>query len=129
MKFKVIESNEAEIRPSAKFNKTKVKNLGHLEVDVNLPTVDLNLTLDDSQWFEGTITHYNISCKDCNKENTTNTSISLQNKVKKVDSVYASEAIFELEATHDGVFAQQYSAVFKTYSHNDSIQYTFKIPI
>ena len=63
----MIESNEAEIKPTSKFNKTKVQKLGHVDVDVNLPKVDLNITLNDTEWFEGTIMHYNISCKDCNK--------------------------------------------------------------
>ena len=82
MKFNVIQSNEAEIKPTAKFNKTKVMKSGHLDVDVNIPSIDVNITLNDTEWFEGTIMHYNISCKDCHKENTTNATIYLQNKVK-----------------------------------------------
>jgi len=33
----------------------------------------------------------------------------------------AAKAIYDMESTFNGIYAQQYSSVFKTWAHNDSI--------
>lgn len=29
--------------------------------------VDINITLNDTEWFVGNVMHYTVECKDCNK--------------------------------------------------------------
>ena len=65
--------------------------------------------------------HYQIECADCNSK------IRLENHVHEVREILAARAIFDLESTYNGVFAQQYDSVMKTYT-NDSIEYIAQIP-
>lgn len=102
-----------------------MSELGHISVDTNVETIDYNITLNDTEWFEGNILHYNISCKDCHKENST---IKLQNKVKVTKDIVGARAIYDMESTINGIYAQQYDSMFKTWSHNNSIEYAFTIP-
>lgn len=37
-------------------------------------------------------------------------------------------AIYDIESTIDGIYAQQYSSLFKSYTHNDSIHFISKVP-
>ena len=39
-----------------------------------------------------------------------------------------ARAIYDLEATYHGIIAQQYESLFKTFSHNDSIEAMVTIP-
>lgn len=48
LSFNVIESNEAEIKPTEKFNQTQILGLGHISVDTNVAKIDHNITLNDT---------------------------------------------------------------------------------
>ena len=102
-----------------------MRKLGHVSTDFNVPSIDLNVTLNDTHWFRGNILHYNYSCKDCHQSGAR---IHLQNHVTEIGDIVASKAIYDMESTHDGIFAQQYDAVFKTFKKNDSIELTWRIP-
>lgn len=36
--------------------------------------------------------------------------------------------MYDLHSTFTGIFGQQFNSIFKTYEHNDSIQYIGKLP-
>lgn len=94
-----------------------------MKTEKNSGKVDLNITLNDTEWFTGNVMHYNIKCKDCNKnESDEGAKIYLQNHLKSLNtSIRSGESVYDLHSTYVGIFGQMYNAVFKTYSHNDSI--------
>lgn len=44
------------------------------------------------------------------------------------DKLVEGRAIYDIESTINGIYAQQYSSLFKSYTHNDSIHFINKIP-
>lgn len=84
----MIESNEAEIKTTEKFNATAVRRAGHFNSKKNAKKFDVNITLHDFEWFEGNVMHYNIKCKDCNKHNPApdEFNIMLQNHLRQLST-------------------------------------------
>ena len=83
----------------------------------------MNITLHDFDWFEGNVMHYNIKCKDCNKNVSDNEfNIILQNHLRQLNTkINVGQPVYDLRSTFTGIFGQMYSTAFKTYAHNDSI--------
>lgn len=128
--YSVIKSDEADIQTTDKFNIDEIRKAGHVKVDKNAPRLDKNITLNDSDWFTGTVTHFNISCKHCNQNVSDDQfQVTLQNHVSATGAhIHAGEPVYDMKPTFQGIYGQQYNAFFKTFSHNNSVEYTAKIP-
>lgn len=51
---------------------------------MNAPRIDKNITLNDTDWFNGTITHFTIDCKHCNKNVTPDKfQVQIQNHISE----------------------------------------------
>ena len=48
--------------------------------------------------------------------------------MEEIREVVAGRAIYDMDSTFNGIFAQQYNSYLKTWMHNDSIQYIQNIP-
>ena len=54
--------------------------------------------------------------------------IRLRDHVVHTRNVIEGRAIYDIESTLDGIYAQQYSSLLKSYTHNDSVHYISRIP-
>jgi len=49
--------------------------------------------------------------------------------VQNTGDIVAARAIYDIQSTLEGIYAQQYDSLFKTYTQNDSIHYINQIPV
>lgn len=68
--------------------------------------------------------NYTFECETDECRNTT----TLQNHVELTRTVVEGRAIYDIQSTSDGIYAQQYRSVFKTFNHNDSIHFINLVP-
>ena len=79
----------------------------------------MNITLNDSHWFTGTITHFNISCEHCNLNDSDQFNIRLQDHVSSTKvRINTDEPTYDLKPTYSGIYGQQYNTYFRT-EHKD----------
>ena len=128
--FSVLKSDESDIKTTDSFKIDEIRKAGHVKVDKNSPRLDKNITLNDSDWFTGTVTYFNISCKHCHQNVTDDKfQVRLQNHVSATGAhIHAGEPVYDMKPTYAGIYGQQYNSFFKTFAHNNSIEYTAKIP-
>ena len=55
-------------------------------------------------------------------------SATIKNHVEVTRKVIEARAIYDIESTADGIYAQQYSSLLKSHTYNDSINYISKVP-
>jgi hypothetical protein len=122
--FQVLDTNETIIKPTEYFNKTEVAQLGHLKSPANEETYSGTVQINDTHWFDGNVLHYRFHCEteECNRTTT------IHNHVEHTGTVVEGRAIYDIQSTWDGIYAQTYYSIFKTYTHNDSIHFINMIP-
>lgn len=121
MNFTVFNFSESAISLGPGFTQEKVNKLVQFPPPEKNESQSKVISFWDGDWFNGSVLHYFIECNDCNKQ------IRLENHVQEVREIVAARAILDLESTYDGVFAQQYDSILKTYL-NDSIEYIVQLP-
>jgi hypothetical protein len=122
LQFNVLDTNETIIRPTEDFNETEVQNLGKIKSPYNNQTFNADITLNDTNWFEGNVLRYIINCSECGQ------SVSIFNHVQEFRELVEAKAIYDIESTLDGIYAQQYGSLFKTNTYNSSINFISQIP-
>jgi hypothetical protein len=122
LSFNVLDTNETIIKPTPAFNETHVKTLGKIKVDKNVTAFNADISFNDTEWFEGNVLRYRANCTDCGS------SIKIINHVEETRELLEARAIYDMESTIDGIYAQQYSSILKTYTHNDSIHFINQVP-
>lgn len=60
--FNVLDFNETIIQPTPAFNESEVRALGKFKTPANNATHYAELSLNDSDWFEGTVLSYAVDC-------------------------------------------------------------------
>ena len=68
--------------------------------------------------------NYTFECETDECKRTT----TIQNHIEFSRTIVEGRAIYDIESSSDGIYAQQYASVFKTYNHNDSIHFINMIP-
>lgn len=124
LQFNVIELDETEIQPTEDFDKQTVKKLGKVKSPKENTTFSADISINESSWFNGTVLNYRVISTDEQAQNKT----IIRNHVENTRKVVEARAIYDIDSTIDGIYAQQYTSVFKTYTHNDSIHYISHIP-
>lgn len=119
LNFTVFNNSESSITLGPGFNQDKANKVVQLPPPENNDTKVISFS--DGDWFNGSVLHYQIECQDCNNK------IRLENHVHEVREIVAARAILDLESAYNGVFAQQYDSIMKTYL-NDSIEYIVQLP-
>lgn len=120
--FNILDTNETIIKPTNDFNETEVKNLGKIKAPSHNETFSADITLNDTTWFEGNVLRYIVNCSECNK------SVHVTNHVQETRELLEARAIYDIESTIDGIYAQQYSSILKTNTFNSSIHFISHIP-
>jgi hypothetical protein len=122
LQFNVLDTNETIIKPTASFNETEVQNLGKIKSPFHNETFSANIQLNDTEWFEGNVLRYVINCSECDK------SVFIVNHVQETRELLEARAIYDIESTIDGIYAQQYGSLLKTNTFNSSIHWISNIP-
>lgn len=93
LKFNVLNFNETIIQPTPDFNSSEVRKIGRVKSPSNNATFYADINLNDSNWFQGTITKYEFSCGNPDCANYT----SLRNHVELTrDVVIEGRSIYDI---------------------------------
>lgn len=124
LNFTILDLNETIIEPTEKFDKEEIRKLGHETAPHRNHSFTKDIMINDSEWFTGNVLNFTLNCSNCGRDKM----IRLDNHIQETRDIVDAKYVYDIESTHDGIFAQQYYSLFKTYEHNDSIHYINQIP-